>query len=118
MLLVVGQIGKPHGIRGEVTVEVRTDEPEARFAPGSVLTTEPGVTPSEPGAWRVFADFVPTGGVNADNLGSWLDAGAIAVGAGGDLCSTADLRDGDWTALTSRARKFSDAATAWREARA
>ncbi|KAB1907651.1 ribosome maturation factor RimM [Micromonospora tulbaghiae] len=53
MLLVVGRIGKPHGIRGEVTVEVRTDEPEARFAPGSVLTTEPGVTPSEPGAWRV-----------------------------------------------------------------
>ena len=29
MLLVVGRIGKPHGIRGEVTVEVRTDEPEA-----------------------------------------------------------------------------------------
>ncbi|MCT2277593.1 ribosome maturation factor RimM [Micromonospora chalcea] len=53
MLLVVGRIGKPHGIRGEVTVEVRTDEPEARFAPGSVLTTESGVTPSEPGAWRV-----------------------------------------------------------------
>ncbi|RZU73965.1 16S rRNA processing protein RimM [Micromonospora kangleipakensis] len=45
MLLVVGRIGKPHGIRGEVTVEVRTDEPEARFTPGSVLRTEPGVTP-------------------------------------------------------------------------
>ncbi|WP_319458855.1 ribosome maturation factor RimM [Micromonospora sp. RTP1Z1] len=45
MLLVVGRIGKPHGLRGEVTVEVRTDEPEARFTPGSVLRTEPGVTP-------------------------------------------------------------------------
>ncbi|MFI7211705.1 ribosome maturation factor RimM [Micromonospora sp. WMMA1998] len=53
MLLVVGRIGKPHGIRGEVTVEVRTDEPEARFAPGSVLRTEPGAVPAEPGAWRV-----------------------------------------------------------------
>ncbi|MEU9823806.1 ribosome maturation factor RimM [Micromonospora chersina] len=42
MLLIVGRIGKPHGIRGEVTVEVRTDEPEARFAPGSVLRTDPG----------------------------------------------------------------------------
>ncbi|MFC8850725.1 ribosome maturation factor RimM, partial [Micromonospora sp. NPDC057141] len=41
MRLIVGRIGKPHGIRGEVTVEVRTDEPEARFAPGSVLATEP-----------------------------------------------------------------------------
>ncbi|GLY04864.1 ribosome maturation factor RimM [Actinoplanes sp. NBRC 101535] len=40
MLLVVGQIGKPHGIRGEVSVVVRTDEPEARFTAGSVFTTE------------------------------------------------------------------------------
>jgi 16S rRNA processing protein RimM len=40
MLLVVGQIGKPHGIRGEVSVTVRTDEPEERFVAGSVFTTE------------------------------------------------------------------------------
>jgi 16S rRNA processing protein RimM len=40
MLLVVGQIGKPHGIRGEVSVYVRTDEPEERFTAGSVFTTE------------------------------------------------------------------------------
>ena len=39
--LVVGRIGKPHGIRGEVTVDVRTDEPERRFAPGSVLRAAP-----------------------------------------------------------------------------
>ncbi|MFF0155619.1 ribosome maturation factor RimM [Micromonospora sp. NPDC005203] len=48
MQLVIGRIGKPHGVRGEVTVEVRTDEPEARFAPGSVLRTEPGATPPAP----------------------------------------------------------------------
>ena len=35
--VVVGRIGRPHGIRGEVTVEGRTDEPDQRFAPGSVL---------------------------------------------------------------------------------
>ncbi len=40
MLLVVGQIGKPHGIRGEVSVTVRTDEPEERFVAGSVFHTE------------------------------------------------------------------------------
>lgn len=40
MLLVVGQIGKAHGIRGEVTVVVRTDEPEERFTAGSVFITE------------------------------------------------------------------------------
>jgi 16S rRNA processing protein RimM len=39
--LVVGRIGKPHGIRGELTVDVRTDEPERRFAPGSVLRAQP-----------------------------------------------------------------------------
>jgi 16S rRNA processing protein RimM len=39
-LLVVGAIGKAHGIRGEVLVTVRTDEPEARFTAGSVFTTE------------------------------------------------------------------------------
>jgi 16S rRNA processing protein RimM len=41
VLVVVGRIGRPHGIRGEVTVEVRTDSPDVRFAPGSVLATEP-----------------------------------------------------------------------------
>ena len=39
--LTVGRIGKPQGIRGEVTVEVRTDAPEVRFADGAVLFTDP-----------------------------------------------------------------------------
>jgi 16S rRNA processing protein RimM len=39
--LVVGRIGRPHGVRGELTVEVRTDSPELRFAPGSSLLTDP-----------------------------------------------------------------------------
>jgi 16S rRNA processing protein RimM len=40
MQLVVGRILRPHGIRGEVSVEVRTDEPDARFAVGSVFFTD------------------------------------------------------------------------------
>jgi 16S rRNA processing protein RimM len=39
--VVVGRIGRPHGLRGEVTVDVRTDEPERRFAPGNTLRAEP-----------------------------------------------------------------------------
>jgi 16S rRNA processing protein RimM len=39
--VVVGRIGRPHGVRGLVTVEVRTDDPDLRFAPGAVLRTEP-----------------------------------------------------------------------------
>ena len=41
MQLVVGRIGRPHGVRGEVTVEVRTDDPELRFAPGTAIATDP-----------------------------------------------------------------------------
>ena len=42
MQLVVGRIAKAHGIGGEVAVEVRTDAPDDRFAPGTSLLTEPG----------------------------------------------------------------------------
>jgi 16S rRNA processing protein RimM len=41
MLLVVGRILRPHGIRGELVVEVRTDEPEVRFAAGSTFDVGP-----------------------------------------------------------------------------
>ena len=41
MQLVVGRVGRPHGLRGEVTIEVRTDDPAQRFAVGSVLATDP-----------------------------------------------------------------------------
>ncbi|MDQ1687204.1 MAG: rRNA processing protein RimM [Frankiaceae bacterium] len=41
MQLVVGRIGRAHGIRGEVTVEVRTDDPDERFAEGASLITDP-----------------------------------------------------------------------------
>lgn len=41
MQLVIGRIGGAHGVRGEVTVEVRTDEPELRFAPDALLATDP-----------------------------------------------------------------------------
>lgn len=40
MKLNVGRIGKAHGILGEATIEVRTDEVEDRFAIGAVLETE------------------------------------------------------------------------------
>lgn len=37
MDLAVGRIVKSHGVRGEVVVDVRTDDPDARFAPDTVL---------------------------------------------------------------------------------
>src|SRR5258708_10850576 len=41
MQLVVGRVGRAHGLRGEVTIEVRTGDPAERFAVGSVLATYP-----------------------------------------------------------------------------
>lgn len=41
MDLQVARIGKPHGIRGEVTVQLFTDAPEERFEVGAVFRVEP-----------------------------------------------------------------------------
>ena len=40
MRLLVGRIGRAHGILGEATIEVRTDEPDRRFAVGSKVSTD------------------------------------------------------------------------------
>ena len=42
MKVVVGRIGRAHGIRGELGVDIRTDEPERRFAPGSSVVYDGG----------------------------------------------------------------------------
>lgn len=41
MQLVVGRIAKAHGVSGEVSVDVRTDDPDHRFAVGARLDTDP-----------------------------------------------------------------------------
>ena len=40
MRLLVGRIGRAHGILGEATIEIRTDEPDRRFAIGSAVQTD------------------------------------------------------------------------------
>jgi 16S rRNA processing protein RimM len=45
MDLVVGRVVKAHGITGEVVVDVRTDDPDLRFAPGSPLRAKPKTGP-------------------------------------------------------------------------
>lgn len=37
MELTVGRVAKAHGVGGELVVEIRTDDPAARFAPGNTL---------------------------------------------------------------------------------
>ena len=42
-LLEVGRVSRPHGLKGDVIVELITNRPEARLAPGSRLVTDDGV---------------------------------------------------------------------------
>jgi 2-dehydro-3-deoxyphosphogluconate aldolase / (4S)-4-hydroxy-2-oxoglutarate aldolase len=49
-------------------------------------------------------NFMPTGGVNLDNIKDWIKAGAVAVGAGSDL--TKGAKNGDYELVTETAAKF------------
>lgn len=52
------------------------------------------------------APLMPTGGVSADNVADWLDSGIVAAGAGGELCSAADIAAADWDRIEANARRF------------
>ncbi len=53
--------------------------------------------------------IVPTGGIGLEDVVTWLRAGALAVGVGGELCSTDLIGAGRFDELTRRARSFSEA---------
>lgn len=67
--VVVGRIGRAHGVRGQVSVEVRTDEPERRFSPGQRLRmspphggrTELEVVEARPHSGRLLVSFLEVG---------------------------------------------------------
>jgi 2-dehydro-3-deoxyphosphogluconate aldolase / (4S)-4-hydroxy-2-oxoglutarate aldolase len=50
--------------------------------------------------------LIPSGGVSAGNARQFLDAGALAVSAGTDVVSPADVVDGRWADITARATAF------------
>jgi 16S rRNA processing protein RimM len=84
---VVGRILRPHGIRGEVSVEVRTDDPAVRFAVGSVLGTDPpaaGPLAVASSRWHAGRLLVAFSGVAdrtaAESLrGLWLTVDAAQI---------------------------------------
>ena len=92
MQLVVGRITRPHGVRGEVSVEVRTDEPDRRFAVGRVLATDPptaGPLTVESLRWhsgRLLIQFAGVADRNqADELrGTWLTLDSAEAGPSDD----------------------------------
>jgi len=92
MQLVVGRITRPHGVRGEVSVEVRTDEPDRRFAVGRVLATDPiavGPLTIESLRWHSGRLLVTFAGVTDRNLaeelrGTWLTLDSAEAGPSDD----------------------------------
>jgi 2-dehydro-3-deoxyphosphogluconate aldolase/(4S)-4-hydroxy-2-oxoglutarate aldolase len=50
--------------------------------------------------------MMPTGGVSQDNIAEWLAAGAVAVGAGSNLCPTALAKEGRFEEITAIAQAF------------
>lgn len=86
MELTVAKIGRAHGLRGEVALDLRTDDPEQRFAVGEVLRTVPAeagpltVTASriQNGRWHVsFAELTDrTAAENARGIELVVDADA------------------------------------------
>ena len=52
MRVIVGRVGRPHGIRGEVVIGVRTDEPDLRFAVGATLDAHEEPDGADPSGQR------------------------------------------------------------------
>ena len=92
MQLAVGRVIRPHGIRGEVAVDVRTDDPGERFASGSVLATDPpgaGPLTVASARWhsgRLLVSFAGVSDRNQAELlrGTWLTVDSADVPAPAD----------------------------------
>jgi len=59
--------------------------------------------------------LMPTGGVDLGNVGDWIRAGAVCVGAGSHLVPKEAVAKKDWAAITSNARAFVEAVRAARK---
>ena len=101
---VVARIGRPHGLHGEVTVRLHTDEPERRLAVGTVLETQADAGSGVPraltvrstrvhqGIWLVGFEGVPdrTGAEGLRGTRLLLDAEEPVVADGDDDTFTED----------------------------
>jgi 2-dehydro-3-deoxyphosphogluconate aldolase/(4S)-4-hydroxy-2-oxoglutarate aldolase len=91
------------GTVGEVIAAMEWGADIVKVFPGEILGPEfvkavKGPLPQ--------ANLMPTGGVNLENVGEWIHAGAVALGVGGNL--TAGARSGDFASITRIARQFVD----------
>lgn len=79
MQLAVGRIGRAHGVRGEVLVEVRTDDPDRRFAAGSRLDSEHGILTVRRSRWHQGRLIVAFAEVPDRNAAEALHGATLAI---------------------------------------
>jgi 16S rRNA processing protein RimM len=114
MRVIVGRVGRPHGVRGELVIGVRTDEPDLRFAVGAAVDAGPspdGEGPAGRAPLRVAAArwhsgqlLVTFAGITdrtaaAELTGSWLsvDSSQLPAATGPD-----EFRDHELVGLSVR----------------
>ena len=118
MRIVVGRVGRPHGIRGEVVIGVRTDEPDLRFAVGATVDarSSPDDGPADGGAgerltvasarWHSGQLLVAFAGITdrtaaGELTGSWLSVDSSQLPAPPD---PDEFRDHELIGLSVRTR--------------
>lgn len=82
----------------ELGVDILKVFPGNAFGP-SIISAFKGPLPQ--------GNYMPTGGVDLDNVKDWIKNGAVAVGIGGDL--TKGAKTGDYAAVTNQAKAYVDA---------
>ena len=104
--VVVARIGKPHGLRGEVTVQLHTDDPETRFAVGSTIATQADAGTGVPktltirstrvhqGVWLLGFEQIPdrTGAESLRGIRLVIDAADLEPGGDDDGWYEDELR--------------------------
>lgn len=112
MRVVVGRVGRPHGIRGEVVIGVRTDEPDLRFAVGA--TVDAWSAPDDDGGggrltvasarWHSGQLLIAFAGITdrtaaAELTGSWLSVDSSQLP---DIGDPDEFRDHELIGLSVR----------------
>ncbi|WP_049927167.1 bifunctional 4-hydroxy-2-oxoglutarate aldolase/2-dehydro-3-deoxy-phosphogluconate aldolase [Halopiger goleimassiliensis] len=103
-----------HGVLAMPGVMTPTEAITALEAGADALKLFPATTvgPDHIGAIRGplgDVDVIPTGGITANNAGDYLEAGAVAVGAGSALIDYEAIADGDMDRVRETAASFVDA---------
>jgi 2-dehydro-3-deoxyphosphogluconate aldolase/(4S)-4-hydroxy-2-oxoglutarate aldolase len=91
------------GTIGEVVLAMECGADIVKVFPGEILG--PAFVKAVKGPLPQ-ASLMPTGGVSIENVSKWIEAGAVAVGVGGNL--TAGAKTGDYASITKLAKQFVD----------